>query len=193
MNNPVQPILVAPTLFDKAFDEIGLALTTEFSWLTNSYRKAERMPRTNEKGRTNYEPHVFVGRQNYTKEYLNVLPDAHLQNHCFFTVEDGETITERKGQLGDIYASFSIVFWWDFRTVYPTDHLTKTTENIKREIGVLLAKTALKTCTITQEKFWTEARNIYKGFDIEDAKNQFLMRPYGGLRIEGQIKIKHNC
>ncbi len=192
MNNPVQPTLVTPTLFDKAFDEIGDVLMTNLTWLANSYRQAEKIPVQREK-RVTYEPHVFVGRQNYKNEYLNVLPDEHLQNHCFFIIEDGQEITERKGVLGDFFGRYSIIFWWDYRTVYPTDHLQRTIENVKRDILVILAKTAFKTSSITLEKVWTEANNIYRGFETQEAKQQFLMRPYGGLRIEGQIKIKLNC
>jgi hypothetical protein len=192
MNNPVQPTLVTPTLFDKAFNEIGGVLTTELSWLTNAYRQAEKIP-IQRNNRASYEPHIYVGRQDFPNEYLNLLPDEYLENHCFFLVDDGVNIAERKGQLGDFFGTYSLIFWWDYRTTHPTDHLQRTIENVKRDILVLLAKTAFKTCSITIQKTYVEAKNIYKGFDIQDAKQQFLMRPYGGLRIEGQIKIKQNC
>ena len=200
VRNPVEPTLVAPLLFDKAFNLIGTALQTELSWLTNNYGRAERIPTADTLGRIIHEPLVFVGSTDRPNEYLNMMPDKSLGNHVFFYLHEGQDIQDSLNGIEDTLATFSLVFWWDYRIVYTADHLTRSISNVLDEIYTAIGTISYPSFDISRQ--FLEAEGIYQHFNYQgnrgqkinqQMQDQFMMRPFGGARLEGNIKIKRGC
>ena len=53
-------------------------------------------------------------------------------------------------------------------------------------------KMRVSGCSIKALEFLEGADSIYKGFNHEEVKEQFLMRPYGGFKIIADLVIKQN-
>jgi hypothetical protein len=201
MANPVEPILSNPVYFDAAFRTIGDKLKDELSWLTNSYGRAERIPTTDSEGRIIHEPLVYVGRANgYETDYLNMMPDAKLGNHVFFSLEEGQEITHNLNGVSRLPCVFSMIFWWDYRLVYPGTDKTRSISNVLDEIYTALDTIKSPSFTLTRQ--YLEAEGIYRQYNYQgnrgqklnhQMQDQYMMRPYGGCRIEGTIVVKKTC
>jgi|DEB0MinimDraft_12_1074336.scaffolds.fasta_scaffold68679_2 hypothetical protein len=196
MYNPAKPILADAVYFDKAFAEIGDKLSTDLTWLTNNYGRAEYIPELDDLGKvygkTIYFPAVYVGDPKKPTEYLSMMPDEHLDNHVFFLLEDVQEINPRLGTIGNMKSEFSIIFWWDYRKVY-VDHLVRSVENVKKDILTVLLKAAFKTCTLDIKFSYVDNKNVYLNFEADQVNRKYLMRPYGGLKLSGTIKLNTTC
>jgi hypothetical protein len=199
--NPIEPTLIAPVYFDGAFRSIGDQLKTHLSWLTNNYGRAERIPTADAEGRIIHEPLIYVGRENgYDTDYLNLMPDERLGNHVFFQLEEGQEIDYTLSGVDRIPSTFSMIFWWDYRDIYPSDHKQRSISNVLDEIYTALAK--VKTPSFTINRQYLEAEGIYRQYNYQgnrgqklnhQMQDQYMMRPYAGCRIEGLIIVKKNC
>lgn len=188
--NPTPIVLNDPKGIDLALFEIQTKLTgaTGLSWLTNAYGKAEYKKEI-EGNSTIIYPAVYAGN----KEYLKLFPDAHLGNFCFFIVDDNEEILSQSLKNRELKSKFSLIFWFDFDSVYPSPLIPDeySIENVKYQVS-----TFFKTNTFSSAFEWKNTyhngSNIYDGFTDKEIDNQFLMRPYGGFRLEGTITYFEN-
>lgn len=198
VTTPTVPVLDMPVLADKALDALGTRLKNRLSWLANSYGRVERRPTKTDNG-VIYEPMVFVGRAGNQDDYICLFPNQDLENHVFFYVADGEDLDWQLTGFNRVSVEFSAVFWFDFRKVYPDNHMTRTIENVKQDIYTALSM--IKVPSFQFNKAWTEGKNIYKEFDYERARigqnfeteTDFLLRPFGGLRLDGVIDFRIEC
>lgn len=190
IQNPTIPTLAEPRLIDAVLLELQTAFASGLSWLNNAYGKAQRLVKAVE-GKTYYYPSVYAG----STEYLTVFPDEHLLNHCFFDVEDVEGFNNwQKNGYSQLTAKVGIVFWFDYRDVYPADWQSRTIENVKRDVLRIITTTRLENqARFTPENFYEQAENIYKGYTHKEIQTQFLMRPYGGFKIEGTLLFNEKC
>jgi len=192
MNNPSQPTLTNPQLIDNTINGVNEKLLAGLSWLDNAFGKAQRLTKMRD-GKEYKYPAIYAsgGRD---REYFPVFPDEHKGNYSFFDVKDGEYFENwNPGEYAFLTVDFGIVFWYNIEDVYPTEYTTRTSENIKREIldvlsGIHVAGGKFRVTGIKER-----AENIYNGYDHNEIDNQFLMRPFGGLRIEGKLKIRVSC
>ncbi len=176
------PTLANPTLFDAAILPLRTHLVTELSWLNIAYGKSElRVNVVN--GQPIRMPSVYTGKQ----EYMLVFPEDHQNNFCFFDVEDGEEL-QTPDQAGYVKLKMGIVFWFDYRKIYPDDWQNQSIENVKKLVLDALRLPTNGGGAIRLKKVYHEADNIYKGYTHKEIKQQFLMRPYGGFRIECEFK-----
>ena len=191
--NPTIPTPIDPQLIDIALLQLQTELTTGLSWLTAAYGKAQRLIERNTSGKRIYFPGVYAG----AKEYLKVFPDSHLGNFCFFEVPDGnERVLWNKNHYNWLTSDFGLIFWFDFRDVYPSpaDWTLHTIENVKSEVLRVLTTTTYSNLSITDiTTFSEQADNIYRSYTHNEISEQFLMRPYGGFRINGTMRYKEKC
>lgn len=193
MTNPTQPTLADAKLVDAIFVSIGETLATRLTWLNNVYGKSQRLKEIDGNGQEIIYPGVYVGSQ----DYLKVFPDGHLGNFCFFEVVDGEEFDFNQAGSNFTTLTFAIVFWWDFRSVFPSpaDWTKYTIDNVKLLILQALSRVRLAKGFFRIRRSYEQAENIYRGYTDREVDQQFLMRPYGGLRVEGYLKFsdKANC
>lgn len=173
------PTPINPVLIDKALIEIQSNLSG-ISWLNHAFGKAQKGTRIH-KERQVFFPSVYVGG----KDYMQVFPDSHIGNFSFFCVEDGDVVNYAGFKsIKDFTASIGLVVWYDFRTVYESDWEERTIEHAKNEVIQLLKSMNLTKSRIQIKRIYDEADNIYKGFTHDEIDRQFLMRPFGGFRID---------
>ena len=71
------------------------------------------------------------------------------------------------------------------------DKFEKRREQIKAQILGLLTSARFPWLTIT--KIYERPENIFSDFNYDYTNNQFLMSPYAGLRIDGEMKVRVPC
>lgn len=186
VKTPTVPTLSDPQFLDYALNELSTYLTDKLTWLDKAYGKIDTQ--IEGKGRTKSKyPAIYVGSKN-NLGYLKLLPDSHIGNFSYVQVLKHE-IADRDVQIYDV----ALVFWFNFVKVYPTDHKTKTVENVKKTIYDLLKNNGFSSFRIRLGEFVEGADKIYNGFDHKEIQNQFLMRPYGGFRLNAKIRVGKNC
>ena len=67
----------------------------------------------------------------------------------------------------------------------------RNTEEIKDQILGLLDELHNPNLTIT--RIYEKWQNVFADFSYDTIKNQYLMSPYAGLRIEGYIETRVSC
>lgn len=193
MRKPVVPILADPKLIDKALLEVQTKLTTKLIWLDGAYGKVQRLTKVEEKRKINF-PGIYTGSKQ-GKGYESAMPSDHLGNFSFFTIKDGEKLGTLSRRNTTINAEFGLIFWFRYDKIYPDDWKQRTIENVKDEVVSFFRTTAFRNCRMTIEQFFELPENIYKGFTDREVENDYLMRPFGGLRVNGKIHVNQlqNC
>lgn len=193
MREPTIPTLAAAKLMDNSLLEIQTAMTASLTWLNGSYGKVQRLKEVKD-GKVVSYPAIYTGSDS-GKGYQSAMPSTHLGNYSFFVIEDGEFISTASRSNTIIDADFGLIFWFDYRSIYPADWKTRTIENVKFEILEFFRTSAFRKSQIQISNSFEEAENIFRGFDHREIENQFLMRPFGGIRINGKIRVSQleNC
>lgn len=186
MNNSTIPIVSNPQLIDKAFAEIQIVLKSKLMWLTTAFGKAETRPLL-EGNKKEVTPAIYAGGLDYVK----LFPDEHLGNFSFFTANDGYNI-EADRQSVEGQSEFSLIFWYNLQTIYPTTHEYINNRHVVKQVTDVLRSASLLSSSIKMMKVYEDGQNIYKGYSDKEIESQFLMRPYGGFRIEGIIHYQDN-
>jgi len=190
ISNPSLPLLINSRRLDFVLAEINTILSTNLSWLTGTYGRVERISH-NEIKKT-LEPVVYTS-ETRKKEYISLLPDSHLGNYCFFDIEDGEELDWMQEHPSKTTVNFGLVFWFNIEDVYPNNYSNKTLENIKSHVINVLKTNTITSAHINIDKIYQDPENVFSDYTTEDERTHFLMRPYGGLKIEGTLKYWPDC
>lgn len=181
------PIKAHPRLFDALFGEIQKSLDANLIWLDYAFGKAERLVKE-VNGRKCYTPNIYVGNN----EYEEITPDSGIGNYSFFVLHEPQTISQQgRGLNGTIKSPFSLVVWYDLRTIDEFDE--RATEAVKEQILHVLNRTFLKSGRITISRIYERAENIFKEYTLDEVDNQLLMQPFAGLRIDGEATAIIPC
>jgi hypothetical protein len=176
-----------PALMDKVIGSIQEGMGSQLKWLDHIYGRAERLVKEHE-GVRRYTPNIYIGKD----EYLLLLPDQCLGNFCFFVMDDPEDVTWSVGERSQLQAGFSLIVWFDMRTVEDED--TRDTESVKAAIlHVLNGGIWLRNGSYMIDTVFSRAENIFQGFSLDEVQNQFLMSPFCGFRFHGTMMIKDAC
>lgn len=173
-----------PRLFDFVIQQIEMGLSEKLLWLNSVFGKCEKL-KHRQNGREYILPNWYHGGQQYTQ----VLPCSDLGNLVFFVLNDPQDIEAQSGQLTKYTTDFSVIFWYDTRTI----DTERNTERIKEDIIKALNGITLTMGRVTYNTIWEDAENVLKGFDMSVIENQYLMAPYSGLRIDGKLTTFEIC
>lgn len=188
-NNTRAPIIKAPELLDVVINNIQTGLRDNLGWLDKAFGRAERLVKYGANQKKIYTPNIYIGGN----EYQEVTPDAGIGNFSFFWIDDPQTVDWTPKQSIGLKSPFSLIVWFDYRTVF-NDPNTRNKERIKRDIlDVLNGGFWLKDGRIEINRIYELAENIYRGFSLDEVDNQFLMAPYGGFRFEGIMEVTETC
>ena len=188
-NNTRAPIIKAPELLDVVINNIQTGLTDNLGWLDKAFGRAERLVKYGANQKKIYTPNIYIGGN----EYQEVTPDAGIGNFSFFWIDDPQTVDWTPKQSIGLKSPFSLIVWFDYRTVF-NDPNTRNKERIKRDIlDVLNSGFWLKDGRIEINRIYELAENIYRWFSLDEVDNQFLMAPYGGFRFEGIMEVTETC
>lgn len=181
------PIITNPELIDRVIGQIQKGLADKLGWLDYSFGRAQRLVK-DINGKRHYTPNVYAGGN----EYLEVSPDADIGCFSFFQIDDPQIYDWQPKIIGSITVNYSLIFWLDLRKIPGTDG--RNVEVVKNEVlKVLNGGFWLKSGRINVAKIYELAENIYRGYTLEEVNNQFLMHPYAGFRLSGELFINESC
>lgn len=176
-----------PYLFDKIIQDLQDALGG-LAWLNHVFGRCERLVKM-QNGVRQYTPNVYVGRN----QYYSLLPDNRtLGNYCFFVMQEPQEVSVPFATSNRLKAPFSLVVWMDMRTVGAT-YDDRNTEQLKEQVLKTLRRGWLKHGSIILEKVYERAENVFQGYSLNEVDNQFLMSPFAGFRITGEMQIDEEC
>ena len=181
MTNPSAQSLISPSPVDAALLSIQTRLEG-LDWLDTAYGRCEKLKREKE-GKVIQFPAIYA----QGKEYLELFPDEHLGNFSFFEIVDGWDYS------GDIRrVGFNLILWFNFESVFPDDYQQRNQMDVAEKIIKILEK-SYPGSSINLGKIYLTPDEIYRGYTSREISQQFLMRPYGGLRITGNLFVnKHS-
>ena len=183
-----------PQLFDRVQAELIGALEENISWLTKAYPLAERLVRDSDGAEVVYPAVRSLG--NNDDQYLSMFPDTDLGNYCFIEDNGNETYDSnqsRRNSTSITQKSISIIFWFDYRRVYPDNHATRTIENVKYEVLDTLRRYPFKVFKARLQDASSLVGDVFSGYDYNIIETQYNMRPYGMLRITLDISYDDGC
>ena len=174
-------------LFDRVIQGLQDALGT-LGWLDHIFGRAERLVKMKD-GMRYYTPNVYLGRG----EYLPLLPDNRkLGNYCFFVLEEPQTVSVPYNNSNRVKAPFSLIVWVDMRSVGETDD-DRNTEALKEQLLKTVRRAWLRHGSVTVERVYERAENVFQGYSLDEVDNQYMMAPYAGFRITGEMQIDEEC
>ena len=177
----------SPKLFDGVIQDLQDALGT-LSWLNHIFGRSERLVQL-KNGIHKYTPNVYQGKG----EYISLLPDnTKLGNYCFFVMDDPQTVGMQMQTQNRVKSPFSLIVWVDMRKVGASAD-DRNTELLKEDVIKTIRTAWLKKGSVTAELIYERAENIFQGFSLDEVDNQFLMAPYWGMRITGEMIVTEDC
>ena len=176
-----------PYLFDRPIQALQDALGS-LSWLHHIFGRSERLVRYDD-GRRYYTPNIYRGGDNY----ISLLPDnRELGNYAFFVMDEPQMVTATMGLQNRLRAPYSLIVWVDMRTVGATRD-DRNTEALKEQLVKTVRKAWLRHGAVTVERVYEKAENVFTGYTLEEVDYQYMMSPYAGFRITGELTIDEEC
>ena len=174
-------------LFDRVIQGLQDALG-DIAWFNHIFGRSERLVKMKD-GMRCYTPNVYYGKD----EYIQLLPDNRdLGNYCFFVMEEPQTVTYPMGVQNRVKSPFALIVWVDMRTVGAT-YDDRNTEQLKEQVLKTIKRGWIKHGAVTVEKVYERAENVFQGYSLDEVDNQYLMSPFAGFRITGEMVIDEEC
>ena len=186
----IERIYKQPTrayLFDRVIQDLQDALSS-LSWLSHVFGRSERLVQLKD-GVRKYSPNVYQGKG----EYISLLPDnTKLGNYCFFVMEDPQTVSVPMQLQNRLRSPFSLIVWVDMRTVGAT-YDDRNTEQLKEQVLKTVRRALLKQGAVTVTRVYERAENVFQGYSLDEVDNQYLMAPFAGFRLTGEMYVDEEC
>lgn len=184
MSYPAVPKPDTPAFLDKVVAQIQDELKAKLSWLNYSFGRAQRLVTLRNKQNYFY-PGVHIGKG----VYINVLPDQNLGNYSFLVIDDPQTVAFAPHAFNNVRAKYALVFWFNLNKVFP-GVADRNTEALKAQIVELITRDLRLTAgRISIEQIFEQPENVYKGYSLKEIDSQYMMQPFGGIRVEGEMLL----
>ena len=176
------PIKTNPKMFDLAVSKIQNVLGS-ITWFDHVFGICEFLTDVKD-GKKFTSANVYVGKNRYEQ----IMPCEALGNFAMFVMRDPQTISKQGNR--NITSPFSLIIWYNMNNVsLPLDERNR--EQIKYHIYKALEGAHFPWLVLN--KIYEKPENVFEGFSYEHTDNQFLMSPYAGMRIDGEITIVVPC
>lgn len=184
------PTHTAPYLFDKLIRELQQTLIERLPWLDASHGRAERLVKTID-GKRYYTPNIYLGGD----EYESLLPDDIKGCYSFFVMSEPQEVKSLVQTEVRIKAPFSLITWFDMRRVEKVMNLPdeRNTEYVKEQVLAVLNTAFSKKGSVTVQRIYERAENVFDGFTLDEVQNQYLMSPFAGFRLQGEMIVTNDC
>lgn len=174
-------------LFDRVIQDLQDALG-ELSWLSHVFGRSERLVQMKD-GIRKYTPNVYRGKD----DYISLLPDnTYLGNYCFFVLEDPQTVSVPLQTLNRVCAPFSLIVWVDMRRIGAAAD-DRNTERLKEDLIKTIRTAWVKKGGVVLNRIYERAENVFQGYSLDEVDNQYLMSPFAGFRITGELITDEEC
>lgn len=185
---PQAPKQKNPVMIDRALAYIQDELINRLGWLNYAFGRAQRLVTKRER-KEYYYPGVYIGKN----EYINVLPGQGLRNRSFFIVSDPQNIGYNPRRYNTISVPCALIVWYDLTSIYPGQN-ERNTEEIKRQLlRAITNMTYPDNTRFAPAKIYEQAENIFREYSLKEIDTQYLMQPYAGIRIDGELKFTEDC
>lgn len=189
------PVIPDAVMLDAVLAQVQQGLKENLPWLDVAFGRSQRLQKI-VKGKKIICPNVYCGgwRGHGENDYIEVSPDSLIGNFSFFEIEEPQVL-EPATWARTIKAPFGLVFWFDLRKVYG-EEANRNTEYLKAQIlNVVNGRSGwhLKHGRIVLNKCYERAENIYRGYNLSEIDNQFLMHPFAGFRFDGVLEFDELC
>ncbi len=162
-------------ILDKILEDFGQKLNDKLSWLNEVYGIAVQSEAK--------APRMHTGNG----EYVTILPDDKKGNYAFFDIVPEylfDHFTKHTSTV--IRVRFGLVIWCDLRTVY-ADPQDRTNSQLKTDVLKVMERISLKYGEYVLTFMSDEAFRIFARYAKSDFQDKYLMFPYAGLRIDGNL------
>lgn len=185
------PSKIQSRLLDTACDLIASKMSSRVSWLDNSYGKIEVFREGAGRDEVVF-PAIFDGGKT-GRSMINLMPDRDLGNYMFIRASESHD-TRISGNVIFIECDIDLIFWFNYKKVYPSDHQNRTIENIKYDVLMELKK-GVPGVQIEWEELTVSVSesDIYGDYTLTDKDKGFLKRPYGAIMITTKIYYSELC
>ncbi len=176
-------------LFDRVIQGLQDALG-ELSWLNHIFGRSERLVKMVE-GRKYFTPNVY--RKN--GEYISLIPDnTELGNYSFFVLSEPQQVSVPMGRQNRVKAPFSLIVWVDTRTIDLWEEKdTRNTEYLKEQLLKTIQRAWKRHGSVTVDRVYQLAENVFDGYTLDEVDNQYLMAPFAGFRLTGEMIVDEEC
>lgn len=186
------PVILNPVLADAVIAYIQEGLKENLPWLDVAFGRAERIVK-HINGRNLYLPAIYTGNDKNFNEYIELSPDANIGNFSFFWMLEPQRLTWRPKIQGTFRDPFALIFWVDLRKVH-SSRANRNIMSLEAEIlRVLNGGFKIPIGSLSIDRIYHLAENIYREFTLNEVDNQFLMHPYTGFRFEGELIYDEPC
>lgn len=176
-----------PVMVDRIIGKLQDALAEGVGWLDYVFGRAQRLVTLQDKSEW-YYPGVYVGGD----EYLDVLPGQCMGNRVFFNTDDPELLV-KQGRFLHMERTVGLVCWYDLSTIY-AGTTARNTEAVKWKLLDTLDRIVLPTgMRMSMAKVYDRAENIFREYSLREVDSQYLMQPYGGVRIDMDLVYREAC
>ena len=176
-------------LFDRVIQGLQDALG-ELSWLNHIFGRSERLVKMVD-GRKYFTPNVY----HKNGEYISLVPDnTELGNYCFFVLSEPQQVTVPMGRQNRVKAPFSLIVWVDTRTIDLWEEKdTRNTEYLKEQLLKTIQRAWLRHGSVSVDRVYQIAENVFDSYTLDEVDNQYLMAPFAGFRLTGEMIIDEEC
>jgi len=195
--NPATPQITTPVNVDRPIQEMQKALGLGLPWLEKSFGRAYPAIKTSQGSfgvqKVLVYPQVWQGVRDFKGTILpldmfEVLGNDNLKSFCFFKVEDPVNLVEFVLGGDSVFkATVSIIFWFNLRRIDPAIDYPFT-EILKGQVIRILESMTFAAWGSGQVlRIWEGPANVFRGYDISILKDQELVYPWGGFRVETEL------
>lgn len=177
------PIKTMPKLFDLGVAKIQKIMAEYLPWLDYSFGICEKLTDV-KNGQKFTSANLYTGHN----KYMQIMPCRELGNFCFFIMKDPQEIMKDKRL---VKSGFSFILWYDVREA-PTFYEERDREAVKQLVLNAFSLPQLNNW-VNIRKIYDRAENIFSDFTYDFTNNQYLMAPYSGLRIDGEMIMRLPC
>ena len=193
LQNPDLPTPTAAIEIDAAIISINSLLQANLSWLSNPYGRAYKNIDAST-GNTLFFPEVYLGKQNNSQRYINVMPDNDKRAQCFFYVTKENILNFESGQYGFLSYDVAIIFTANMelvkRALLETEIFQQTLVAQVRD--VITRKTLGVSYKITLNSVDYLFENVFAEFNIPKPE-QLEKAPFTHFRMNCNIILPEQC
>lgn len=171
-----------PYLFDALVANIQDALAERFPWLDHSFGIAEMLTEMKDGVRFT-SANLYLGND----QYEMLMPCEEIGNFSLFVLKDPQVINDKV-----ISAPFSFIIWYKVDEVSSSPD-ERNREAIKAQILAFFKDVRTKDGRVVMNRVYERPQNVFVDFTYDFVKNQFLMSPFAGLRIDGEMSVNIPC
>lgn len=184
------PTFTHAYLCDKVIEELQTELKKNLPWLQVAYGRCERLVKTID-GKRYYTPNVYKGGN----EYESLLPDDRRGCYSFFVMAEPQEVKQMIQVEIRVVCPFSLIVWVDMRWVERVMNLPdeRNTEYVKEQVLSVLDRPCTHKGSISINKIYERAENVFSGFTLDEVQNQYLMSPFAGFRFTGEMLVTNDC